>query len=100
MARRVLTVAALSPSPDRCRILGSRLESRVAAGHRGDAPHCPCVSEMRDHAVVGISVRVREFSGQVVAQLDGPADVDQLCAVAAEDPTGIHTCPALTSTTT
>ncbi|MGK5737615.1 tyrosine-type recombinase/integrase [Micromonospora sp. URMC 103] len=37
----LLAVAALPPSPDRCRILGSRTGSRVAAGHRRSRREAP-----------------------------------------------------------
>ena len=35
---------------------------------------------------MGIGVHVREFSGTTVASLDRPVNVNQLCAVAADDP--------------
>jgi hypothetical protein len=34
-------VAALPPSPDRCRVLGSRAGSRVAVGHRRSRREAP-----------------------------------------------------------
>jgi hypothetical protein len=36
--------------------------------------------------VVGIGVYVKEYTGTIVARLDGPENVNRLCAVAAEDP--------------
>jgi hypothetical protein len=39
-----------------------------------------------DNGVVGIGVRVQEYTGEVVDTLDGPADVNRLSAHAAMDP--------------
>jgi hypothetical protein len=36
---------------------------------------------------MGIGVRVHEYTGEVVAQLDGSVDILALCKVAATDPT-------------
>jgi hypothetical protein len=43
-------------------------------------------SSLWNDAAVGIGVHVTEFSGKMVARLEAPVDVNQLCAVAAEDP--------------
>jgi hypothetical protein len=39
-----------------------------------------------DDGVVGIGVRVQEYTGEVVAALEGAVDVNRLCAQAATDP--------------
>ncbi|MFI0453105.1 hypothetical protein [Actinomadura sp. 6N118] len=44
------------------------------------------IQTIPDDGGVGIGVRVQEYSGEVVATLDGAVDVRRLCARAATDP--------------